>query len=195
MLPKISICVFIKDNNIGAFGLWESMAVLMPLADEFFVLDLGSTDGTYEILQDLAINNKKIRLERGEFPINPVTETIDAGSFAEIPNQMIQAAKNDLVMYYQADEIFHERLIDRLKDRLNNYNPGYFKGLSFWRYQLCNNFQHVKWFPHIVHRIDHKDQFNFVGDGMNSDRTMDAELVSEYDAGWFAHWDRDWETT
>jgi hypothetical protein len=192
-LPKISICVFIRDNNSCAFGLWESMATLMPLADEFFVLDLGSTDGTFEILKDLASHNPKIRLEQGEFPINPVTGLIDAGSFAEIPNAMIPTCKNDLVMYYQADEIWHEDLVIMLRKKLREYNPKTFRGLSFWRYQLTNNFQHVKWFPHLIHRIDHKDRFTFVDDGMNTNRTNEAEICSDYDGGWFVRWGEEFQ--
>jgi len=185
-LPKISICVFIKDNNQGAYGLWESMATLMPFADEYFVLDLGSTDGTYEILKDLASKNPKIRLEQGEFPVNPVTDLIDAGSFAEIPNAMIPTCRNDLVLYYQADEIWHEDLLKLMVERLENKKS--FKGLSFWRYQLKDNFQYIKWLPHVVHRIGHKNDFVFVEDGMNTKEAWTVEMVSNYDGGWFTRW-------
>lgn len=186
-MNKLSICVFIKDNNEGAFCLWESMAVLMPLADEFIVWDYGSTDGTWEILKDLASKNKKIKLERlNEWPINPVTGLQDAGSFAEIPNAMIPTCKNDLVMYYQADEIWHENLLDLMTLRLSDLKN--FRGLSFWRYQLQNNFQSIKWSPHLVHRVDYKDQLIFVDDGMNTNKVMDAEIVSHYKGGYFTRW-------
>lgn len=186
---KLSICVFIKNNNDGAFCLWESMAMLMPLADEFFVLDLGSTDGTWETLKHIAERQPKLRIEQGEFPVNPVTGLIDSGSFAVLPNQMIPTLKNDLVMYYQADEIFHEKLIERLAQWLESSMPvSATNGLSFWRYQLSHNFQHIKWFPAIVHRIGWKDRFTFVDDGMNTSNVNDAFMFSDYDAGWFTRW-------
>lgn len=176
---KTSICVFIRNNNSGAFGLWESMSILMPLADEFFVLDLGSNDGTYEILKDLASKNKKIRVEQESFPVNPVTGLVDAGSFAELPNKMIPTCKYERVMYYQADEIFHEDLIKLIP---NEYN------LSFWRYQLSENFQRIKWHPHIVQRFGHRSDFVFADDGMNTKNPTKAKLVSNYDGGWFTRW-------
>jgi len=185
-IPKISICVFIRNNNEGAFCLWESMATLMPIADEYFVLDLGSTDGTWEILKRLAERNPKIRLERGEFPVNPENGLVDAGSFAILPNQMIPTCRNDLVLYYQADEIWHEHLMKHFIKRLENLKD--FRGFSFWRYQLKDNFQYIKWHPHIVHRLDYKDQFHFVVDGMNTARVNDAEMCSNLDAGWFTRW-------
>jgi len=185
MIGKISVCVFIKDNNLGAFGLWESMATLMPIADEYFVMDMGSTDGTWEILTDLASKNKKIRLERSEFPINPENGLVDAGSFAVIPNQMIPLAKNDLVIYYQADEIWHQDLMKLMIEWIKKKD---FNGLAFWRYQLGYNFQKIKWHPHPVHRIDYKDQFNFTVDGMNTDRVNDVPICSTYDGGWFTRW-------
>jgi hypothetical protein len=189
MLPKISMCVFIRDNNEGAFGLWESMATLMPLADEFYVLDLGSTDGTYEILQDLASKNKKIRLEQSEFPINPENNCVDAGSFAIIPNEMIPKCKNELVWYFQADEIWHEDLVKTTAKRLEDLTD--FRGFSFWRYQLTNNFQTIKWFPHLAHRIDYKKGFNFIGDGLSTNRTYDAEIVSTFNGA--TEWGRVYE--
>jgi hypothetical protein len=60
--------------------------------------------------------------------------------------------------------------------------------LSFWRIQFRDNFQSIKWFPHVVHRVGQKGNFNFVGDGMNTDRTWDASLCSNYNAGWFGRW-------
>jgi hypothetical protein len=40
---NLSGCVFIRNTFNGAFCLFESMHQLLPLCDEFIVMDLGST--------------------------------------------------------------------------------------------------------------------------------------------------------
>ena len=192
---KISACVFIRDNDDCGFCLWESMANLIPLVEEYVVMDFGSTDGTLDILKDLASKNQKIRiLERQLQP-----EEIDAKIFATMANELVSACRHDLVLYHQADEIWHENLIRIFQAQL----PGIyeivdggaaFKGLSFWRYQLRNNFQRIKWMPHVVNRLDLKTRFNFVGDGMNTDRVWDPPLCGSFDGGWFPRWGKEFES-
>jgi hypothetical protein len=53
------------------------------------------------------------------------------------------------------------------------------RNLSFWRVQLKYNFQRIKWFPHPVHRIGARDNFEFDNDGMNTKKVFDTEMVSE----------------
>lgn len=185
---NISACVFIKNTFEGAFCVFESMAGLMPLVDEYVILDLGSTDGTFEALTDIQRANKKVKVYTGDWP------TQDAGAFATLANDVIHLCKNEVVIYHQADEIWHEDLL-RLTRR---YLEAGYNDLAFWRIQYRDNFQRVKWFPHLVHRVGYKSDmpelnwgkknFEFVGDGMNTTRSWDAKICSDYGGEYFPQW-------
>lgn len=175
---SISAVTFIKDTFIGAFCLFESMASLLPYIDEMVILDLGSTDGTQDALRAISMANPKIRTLTSQFTRE------DASAFADAANEAVFHASHDNVLFWQADEIWHEDLLERMA---GHFREDYYD-LSFWRYQLRDNFQHMKWFPHPVHRVGPKANFNFVNDGMNTDRTWSAKLCSIYDGGWFIKW-------
>jgi len=174
----ISGCVFIRNCFVGAFCAFESMASMLPFVDEFVVLDLGSTDGTLHYLRMIADANPKVRLEHGTFP------KIDAGAFATLANDLVGMCSNEAVWYCQADEIPHQGLL-RFVDEA--FARGEFDW-TFWRIQYHNNFQYVKWFPHLVHRVGIKGQFKFNGDGMSTSRTWEARLCSDYNGGYFTQW-------
>lgn len=178
MSYNLSGCVFIRNTFKGAFCLFESMYQLLPLCDEFIVMDLGSTDGTLEVLKEIEAANPKIKIVHGEFYEQ------DAAIFAKLANDLIAMCDYPNVLYYQADEIWHEDLIDLTHQALRGD-----KGeLSFWRVQLKYNFQEIKWFPHPVHRIGLKNNFEFDNDGMNTGRVFDTTMVSSYGLGEFTQW-------
>jgi hypothetical protein len=178
MSYQLSACVFIRDTFRGAFCLFEGMASLLHLADEFIVLDLGSTDGTLEALLDIERHNPRVQVAAGTWPV------IDASAFATLANDLVAMCRFPRVLYYQADEIWHEDLVERMEQRFRDNEFD----LSFWRIQYRDNWQLVKWFPHLVHRVGYKGKFNFTGDGMTTDRTWDAKICSQYDGSWFQRW-------
>lgn len=183
MIPKISVCCFIRDNDSCGFGLWESMASLMPFADEYVILDCGSTDGTLETLRRLQVQNPRLKVHKSTF-YYPDGGT-DNKIFAVRANDVIALAENNLVLYHQADEIFHEDLLVRLQmelEKLADGIPADWPGMNFWRYQLQENLQVVKWWPHSVNRLDLKTRLVHVGDGMNTNRPGDAPFVGDFGA-------------
>jgi glycosyltransferase involved in cell wall biosynthesis len=154
------------------------MHQLLPLCDEFIVMDLGSTDGTLEILKEIEAANHKVRVVESRFHF------YDANVFAVLANDLIAMCNYDSVLYYQSDEIWHEDLVELTKQKLYEGH----RDLSFWRVQLKYNFQEIKWYPHPVHRVGSKDNFEFDGDGMNTKRTFDTTMVSSYGLGEFTQW-------
>lgn len=179
MTYPVSGCVFIRDTFKGAFCLFESMASLLPFVDEFVVMDLGSTDGTLEILREIVAVNTKVKLiVRDGFPEE------DAGVFATLANELIAFCRNQAVLYYQSDEIWHPDLLRLMEKEFQAERYD----LSFWRIQYRENLQVPKWYPHLVHRVGTKGKFNFIGDGMSTDRTFDAKVCSDYGGEWFPKW-------
>ena len=154
------------------------MASFMPLVDDMTILDLGSTDGTLQILEEIAAANPKVRVVRTGF------SKVDAGAFADIANDCVAAWKHDHGIFWQADEICHENLVKMLQGKLDD---GQFD-MVLWRYQLKENFQLMRWPPHPVHRIGTKGKFQFVNDGMNTNRYFEPPVCSNYDMGWFIRW-------
>ena len=178
--PPVSACVFIRNTFKGAFCVFESMASLLPFVSDFLVMDLGSDDGTLHYLERIAEANPRVRLVHGEFSYE------DAGVFASLANDLVAMCEHENVLYYQSDEIWHQDLLLILAER---FLQGEFDW-SFWRIQYRENFQVVKWFPQLVHRVGNRDDgsFNFIGDGMSTDRTFDAPICSQYGGEYFPRW-------
>lgn len=178
MSYPVSACFFIRNAYVGAFCPFESLAMILPLVSEVVILDLESNDGTWETLQEIAPHNPKVKLHRKPWP------HIDAGVFADLANELVVMCGHERVWYYQADEIPHEKLIPLIRQR---FDRNEFE-LAFWRIQYKENWQGVRWFPHLVHRVGIRGQFNFVGDGMTTDRTWDARICSDYGGEMFPKW-------
>lgn len=174
----ISAATFIRDTIQGAFCLFESMASWLPLVDDMTIIDVGSTDGTLELLQDIAAANQHIRVVQSRF------SRIDAGAFADIANDCVAQWKHNTGIFWQADEIPHQNLLEMLDDALGEGA----NDMVLWRYQLKENWQIMKWPPHPVHRLGTKGNFKFVDDGMNTDRYFEPPVCSNYDMGWFIRW-------
>lgn len=185
-MDDITAVAFIRNNNQGAFCLWESMASLLPFVTDMIILDLGSTDGTLETLQDITSYNQRVKVATGSF------SCVDAKAFADAANLCVQMATYDNVLFWQADEVWHQDLLLRMEEEFDEGNYD----LVFWRVQLKHNWQRIKWFPHPVHRVGPKDNFVFVGDGMNTEqgRLWATQICSEYDGGWFIRWGKEFES-
>lgn len=178
MQPKISAACFIRDNQVGAFCLWESLCTFLPLVDEYVILDFGSTDGTLELLFRLAKQNPKIKVHQRKFAEGEIAREREK-IFATMANEVIGLCQFDVILYHQADEIAHEDLIPKIQAELEKPIGEDWRGLSFIRYQLQENFQRMKWLPHVVKRFGLKKDFLFVGDGMNAEKYGDGILVGD----------------
>lgn len=177
-MVNLSAATFIRNNDDAGFCLWESMASLLPFVEDMTILDCGSTDGTLQRLEDISSQNKRIRVIRTSFSVQ------DAKAFADIANACVASWQNNVGIFWQADEIWHEHLLGMMAKQIADGA----EDLAFWRYQLKENWQEMKWPPHPVHRLGPKDNFVFVQDGMNTSRTFGVNCCSTYNMGWFIRW-------
>ncbi len=150
---------FIRDNLRGGFALYEHMAMIMPIVDSFVVVDVGSTDGTFETLQELAKYNSRIKVVRENW-----TTTNNPKAFADIANRCVELCPTPHVFFRQADEIMHKDLAKAVKA---NYENGIFE-MTFERIQLSHGLNQVKWLPHPVCGGLTKGNRHYDKDGMTT---------------------------
>lgn len=148
---------FIKDNIKGGFALFESMAMVLPIVDSFIVVDMGSTDGTLEILQDIAKRNNRITVKQEKWTCS------EPKAFADIANRCVELCPTDNTFFYQSDEVLHEVLSKKVKEF---YQQGIYE-MSFERIQLSHGLNIVKWLPHQVCRSLTKGRRHYDKDGMS----------------------------
>lgn len=172
----ISGCTFIRDAIKGAFYLFESMAMMLPLVDDMHVMDMGSTDGTLELLHIIARANERIHIHAKDYTSK--WNTPHVLSYAS--NDVVAFARHDNVLFWQADEIWHEHLVQTMVDI---FEQGVFN-MTFWRYQLRDNFQRVHWLPHIVYRAGPRSMFHWSGNSMNPDKIIGAKTCGGHGGGW-----------
>ncbi len=161
-MGKVTGTTFIRNAFKGGFPLFESMAAVLSIVDEFYLLDMGSDDGTLQMCEEIAAKNKRIKIIKEKW-----STTTDASAFADVANRCVDLCPTEGVLFYQADEIFHE---DLLTEFAKAYEAGEY-ALTVERIQLSHGFQRVKWLPHAICRSVIKGKYTFVNDGMSVGNT------------------------
>lgn len=148
---------FIRDAFKGGFCLFESMATVLSIVDEFVIVDFGSTDGTLEICEEIAKKNKRIKIHKRTW-----TKINDSSTFADAANECVNLCPTDAVFFFQADEVMHEDLAGDVRRMYENK----VYALNFERIQLSHGTHVVKWLPHPCVRSVIKGEYSYAGDGM-----------------------------
>jgi glycosyltransferase involved in cell wall biosynthesis len=186
---NISGATFIRDTFAGAFCVFESIASWLSICDDITVLDCGSTDGTLQVLQEIASANSRIKVVQTHF------SKVDAGAFADAANDCVRSWQHEYGVVWYADEIPHENLLRLLKERITkDQAEGKPYDYALWSYQLRENFQVMKWPPHPVHRVGPKNNFVLADDGTNTKRVFGVDVISNYNQGWFTKWGTEFHT-
>jgi len=102
-----------KNCIENGYPFIEAILSKLPLCDEYFVSDGGSTDGTYEALLELAEVYPKIKVF-----LWPDEENIRWDSCSTASNRFIQMAKPGWIYLDNMDELIHEQDISALHKRV-----------------------------------------------------------------------------
>jgi hypothetical protein len=90
------------------------------------------------------------------------TKTNDSSTFADAANECCNICPTDNVLFYQADEVMHEKLAKDVRQMYENK----LYALNFERIQLSHGTHVVKWLPHACVRSIIKGKYKYAGDGM-----------------------------
>jgi hypothetical protein len=100
----ISGFMIVKDVLKQGYPFVEAIASAMPICDEFLVSDGYSTDGTYEIMEKIALANPKIKVYREQWPNRK-----DVTILAEVTNSLRAKCRHEYILSLQANEVIHEQ--------------------------------------------------------------------------------------
>lgn len=135
---KVSGYSFIHNGINGGYPFVEAIKMVQPFVDEMVIVDMESTDGTQDVLRKLGV--KIIEGKWGS----------DAGDTLRQAHSQYWKCENDTILHFEADEVFDDRLIKRLV-YLAKFGP--MRNYSVYRLQVEQNFQRIRWYPELVHRV------------------------------------------
>ena len=106
----ISGFIVLRDVLKQGYPFVESIAAILPVCDELLISEGYSTDGTYEIVEKLALLNKKIKVIRQKWPTAKKYSII-----SEVTNAIRTKCSYEYILSIQANEILHENNIEFIK--------------------------------------------------------------------------------
>lgn len=135
----ISGFTFVHNGIAGGYPFVEAILAVRPFVDEIVAVDMESDDGTLQVLKKLCdrvlaspwvIGGGGIRCLRPAHALNVYCE-------------------GDTILHFEADEVYSDGLIQVMVDYIREGT----NDILVHRIQIEQNFQRIRWYPHIVHRV------------------------------------------
>lgn len=142
MKPLIGF-TFIYNALHGAYPILESLASYLPFVDRAVVVDLGSKDGTWELLRRLT-RNSRLTLVQRPWDLNKGPSELKTAW-----THHVDLCRGGVVLHVEADEVLDSRLGPAIQAAVQAGD----EDLTFIRYQVEQNFQRIRWGGTPCHRI------------------------------------------
>ncbi len=135
---RISGFTFVRNAVKFHFPVKESILSILPIVDEFIVALGDSDDGTEELIR--SINSSKIKIFKRKWDIN----LFKGGEiFRQETNFALSQCSGDWCFYLQADEVVHERDLERIVYYCQKYkNDPRVEGFLFNYYHFWGDYWH-----------------------------------------------------
>jgi hypothetical protein len=144
-MTTISGFTFIHNAIDGGYPIIEAIRAVQPYVDEVAVVDMQSTDGTVDLLIDLAktpaFHKVNLKLILGRWGNQ-------AGATLRHAHNLYRECSGDVIIHFEGDEVYDDDLIKTIVDMIENGHHD----LAVHRLQLEQNFQRCRWYPEPVHR-------------------------------------------
>lgn len=140
----ISGFTFIHNAVESGYPIVESIRAVRPFVDEMVVVNMESTDGTLDLLNRMANIGDIDNIILG-------TWQPGAGGACLGENLLLnERCEGDIIWHFEADEVYSTELARRISWDLSNTIA---RDIVVWRLQVEQNFQRIRWYPQLVHRI------------------------------------------
>lgn len=138
---RISGFTFGHNLISSGYPIVEAVKAVRPYVDEVIAVDMESTDNTRAVLDQLGC----------KVLTSPWADATWRGDTVLVQafNLNLQYC-GDAVVFFEADEVYDDRLIGFIHNKLEWDGPHNF---AVQRVQLEMNFQRVRWYPIPVHRV------------------------------------------
>lgn len=134
---------FTFGHNLIASGypIVEAVKAVRPYVDDMVVVDMESTDNTRAVLDQLGCKVYS----------SPWADATWRGDTVLVQafNLSLQYC-GDVVIFFEADEVYEDRLVAHIRNRLDHDGP---RNFAVQRVQVEQNWQRVRWYPIPVHRV------------------------------------------
>jgi glycosyltransferase involved in cell wall biosynthesis len=144
---SISGFTFIHNALAGGYPIVEAIRSVEPHVDEMVIVDMQSTDGTRELLEEMELKSTQdfkcsFRILNGEWGNQ-------AGATLRAAHNLYRQCVGDIIIHFEGDEVYERGLLENI---IHLIDQGV-TDIAVYRLQLEQNFQRCRWYPEPVHRV------------------------------------------
>lgn len=130
----------------SGYPIIEAIRAVAPSVREIVYVDMESTDNTNAVLMELCHQSDiPICVIQGKW--EPTGDKCLAENYA-----LHSECEYDTIFHFEADEVFDWSLCLEIDTCLAEG----VEDIAVWRIQVGENWQRIRWYPHLVHRIFQK---------------------------------------